>query len=123
MRDFSKYVKRGYGRTNHLMSIDIRHGRKTREEALRLEAQYDGKRPASMDWFLEILGMTEDEYYAYLKPLEVHPWTFDRSKVETGPVPYDFEKWDRTDMRDVPLGPADKTWGHINPNKDAAKDG
>lgn len=110
MRDYSKFVKRGYGRSNHLLSIDIRNGRKTREEALEIEKQYDGKRPASMDWFLEILNMTEDEYYAYLEPHQVHPWKFDREKVETGPVPYDFEKWDRTDLSDVPLGPEDKNW-------------
>ncbi|HHI82850.1 MAG TPA: N-acetyl sugar amidotransferase, partial [Rhizobiales bacterium] len=66
MRDYSKFVKRGYGRANHLLSIDIRNGRKTREEALKLEEQYDGKRPASMDWFLKILDMSEDEYYEYL---------------------------------------------------------
>jgi N-acetyl sugar amidotransferase len=121
MRDYSKFVKRGYGRTNHLGSIDIRHGRLTREEALRMEAQYDGKRPASMDWFLEILGMTEDEYYEYLRPHAVHPWEFDKDKVETGPVPYDFDKWDRTDMSDIPLGPEDKTWGRVGAAKDSTK--
>lgn len=110
MRDYSKFVKRGYGRANHLLSIDIRNGRKTREEALAIEKEYDGKRPASMDWFLEILNMTEDEYYAYLEPHQVHPWKFDKEKVETGPVPYDFEKWDRTDLKDVPLGPEEKNW-------------
>ncbi len=118
MRDYSKFVKRGYGRTNHLGSIDIRHGRLTREEALRMEAQYDGKRPASMDWFLEILGMTEDEYYEYLRPHAVHPWEFDKDKVETGPVLYDFDNWDRTDMSDIPFGPDDKTWGQIGESKD-----
>lgn len=105
MRDFSKYVKRGYGRTNHLGSIDIRHGRKTREEALALEQNYDGKRPASMDWFLEIIGLSEDEYYDYLKNHRVHPWKFDRDAIEDGPVPYDFDKWDRTDLSEIPLGP------------------
>jgi N-acetyl sugar amidotransferase len=110
MRDFSKFVKRGYGRTNHLMSIDIRYGRKTREEALRIEKQYDGKRPASMDWFLEILGMAEDEYYDYLRPHSIFPWEFDREAVQTGPVPYDFEKWDRTDVSEVALGPDEKDW-------------
>ncbi|MEP5731167.1 MAG: N-acetyl sugar amidotransferase [Sulfitobacter sp.] len=110
MRDYSKFVKRGYGRTNHLMSIDIRNGRKTREEAAEIEKQYDGKRPASMDWFLDILNMTEDQYYDYLKPLQIHPWVFDKSTVEDGPIMYDFDKWDRTDMSDVPLGPKVDNW-------------
>jgi N-acetyl sugar amidotransferase len=105
MRDFSKFVKRGYGRTNHLMSIDIRHGRKTREEAVEIEQQYDGKRPASMDWFLDILKMSEDEYYETLKPLRVHPWEFDPAKILPGEVMPDFEEWDRTDLSALPLGP------------------
>ena len=33
VRDYIKYLKRGFGRTTHLVSIDIRNGRKTRDEA------------------------------------------------------------------------------------------
>ncbi len=105
MRDFSKFVKRGYGRTNHLLSIDIRNGRKTREEAVEMEYQYDGKRPASMDWFLDILKMSEGEYYEMLKPHQVHPWQFDPAQVEPGETMPDFEKWDRTDLSKLPIGP------------------
>lgn len=105
MRDYSKFVKRGYGRANHLLSIDIRNGRKTREEAEAVEQQYDGKRPASMDWFLENLKMTEQEYYETLKPQEVHPWRFDPTQIQSGPTMPDFDQWDSTDMSDVPLGP------------------
>ena len=104
MRDYAKYVKRGYGRTNHLASIDIRSGRLTREEGVALEQEYDGKRPASMDWFLEILGMSEAEFYEILKPLEVFPWSFDVQAVEGGRELYDFSQWDNTDLSDVPLG-------------------
>ena len=121
MRDYSKFVKRGYGRTNHLMSIDIRNGRKTREEALRLEEQYDGKRPASMDWFLEILNMTEDEYYDYLRAHAVHPWEFDKDKVEDGPVPYDFDKWDRTQPTHDPLGPDGRNFAPGKATTDAGE--
>jgi N-acetyl sugar amidotransferase len=106
MRDWSKYVKRGYGRANHLLSIDIRNGRKTREEALEIEAQYDGKRPASMDWFLQHLQISEDEFYDILAPHQVHPWKFDRKNLETGPVMPDFDKWDRTDLSELKVGPA-----------------
>jgi len=105
MRDYSKFVKRGYGRANHLLSIDIRHGRKTRKEAEEIEYQYDGKRPASMDWFLDILKMTENEYYDVLKPHAVHPWQFDPKQVEPGPEMPDFDKWDRTDLSNEPIGP------------------
>lgn len=105
MRDYSKFVKRGYGRANHLLSIDIRNGRKSREEAVEIEYQYDGKRPASMDWFLNILKLSEHEYYDMLEPLAVYPWEFDPSQVEPGPVMPDFDKWDLTNLDDVPFGP------------------
>lgn len=105
MRDFAKYVKRGYGRTNHLATIDIRNGVLSREEGLALEAEYDGKRPASMDWFLDILQITEDEFYAILEKHQVHPWKFDPAALEAGkPLP-DMPQWDNTHI-DTPVGPA-----------------
>ncbi len=104
MRDYSKFVKRGYGRANHLLNLDIRNGDIGRGQAVDIEKQYDGKRPASMDWFLKILDMSEDEYYGYLEKHQVHPWKFDRAGVETGPVMPDMEKWDNTPL-DKPVGP------------------
>ena len=104
MRDYAKFVKRGYGRTNHLATIDIRNGALGREEALALEAQYDGKRPASIDWFLNILQISESDFYDILEKHQVHPWKFDKALVETGnPLP-DMPLWDTTEI-DTPLGP------------------
>lgn len=112
MRDYAKYVKRGYGRTNHLATIDIRNGALGREEALALEAQYDGKRPASIDWFLNILEISESEFYEILEKHQVHPWTFDASTVETGkPLP-DMPLWDATKI-DKPLGPLKDDAGRV----------
>jgi hypothetical protein len=34
----------------------------SREEALRLVEEYDGKRPEALDRFLEDTGMTEEEF-------------------------------------------------------------
>lgn len=108
MRDYAKYVKRGYGRTNHLATIDIRNGVLTRDEGLGLEAEFDGKRPASLDWFLEILQITEDDFYAILEKHQVHPWTFDVSQVKQGePLP-DMPSWDRTRVN-----------GRVGPARDA----
>lgn len=104
MRDYAKYVKRGYGRTNHLVSIDIRNNRITREEGMKLVETFDGKRPASMDWFLKILDLTEEEFYAILEDHKVHPWEFKPDEVQAGePVP-DMEQWDDTEV-DRPVGP------------------
>jgi len=104
MRDYAKYVKRGYGRTNHLASIDVRNDRLTREEALKLESRYDGRRPASMDWFLRILDLTEEDFYAILEKHQVHPWKFDSAGVKPGEALSDMPKWDNTDV-DKAVGP------------------
>jgi N-acetyl sugar amidotransferase len=104
MRDYAKFVKRGYGRTNHLATIDIRNGLLGRQEALALEAQYDGKRPASLNWFLSILQISEAEFYEILEKHQVHPWKFDPNEVQTGaPLP-DMSLWDSTSV-EKPLGP------------------
>ena len=62
IEDYLKWIKRGMSRMTHLASIDIRNGRMTRNEGLRLIEQYEGYRPASLDVLLRTLNMTEDEF-------------------------------------------------------------
>ena len=66
VRDWTKYLKRGFARTTHLTSIDIRNGRKTREESIELVKDYDGRRPPSLDhdydkWSRVVGDMSKDE--------------------------------------------------------------
>jgi N-acetyl sugar amidotransferase len=63
IQDYLKWLKRGMSRMTHLASIDIRNGRMTREEGLKLIAQYEGYRPASLDVFLKAIGMSEEEFH------------------------------------------------------------
>lgn len=99
VRDYLKYLKRGVGRTNHLASIDIRHGRLTREEGVRLEAEYDGRRPAALDVFLKVLDMKEEEFYELVEPHVVAPHTMppasDLMGRQPNRVPKDYEEWNR----------------------------
>ena len=62
IRDWQKWLKRGFGRVTFQASKDIREGRITREEALELIARYEGRRPSNMDSFLSDIGMTEEEF-------------------------------------------------------------
>ncbi len=62
VRDYIKYRKRGYARTTHLTSIDIRNGRKNRTEALALVEEFEGKKPESLYIFLKYIGLTEEEF-------------------------------------------------------------
>jgi N-acetyl sugar amidotransferase len=110
IRDYCKFVKRGYGRTNHLASIDIRNKRLTREQGLTITEKYDGKRPASLDRFLHMLQLSEDDFYNILSKHIVYPWEFDLRKIENGePVP-DMQQWDGTYV-DKPVGPTKKNSG------------
>ena len=65
-------------------------------EGARLEAEYDGKRPASMDYVLEELCMTEDELIAIAKSHAVPPTDFKPGNWEMGPKLHDQDQWDRT---------------------------
>ena len=62
VRDYCKYLKRGFGRATHQASLDIRDSIITRKEGLRLAEQYDGKRPASLDAFLKEIELSEKEF-------------------------------------------------------------
>jgi N-acetyl sugar amidotransferase len=96
VRDYLKFLKRGYGRTAHLTSIDIRNGRMTREEAVALVKEHDGKRPASVDLFLEAVGIDEEEFMEIAMTHVVSPWAPDLSEIEFGKPLHDHDRWDRT---------------------------
>ena len=72
-RDYIKFLKRGFGRTTHLASIDIRNDRLKRDNAEELVNLYDGKRPQSLDLLLKILKINEKEFYEILKKQVVYP--------------------------------------------------
>lgn len=73
VRDYLRYIKRGFGRTSHLVSIDIRNKRMAREEAIKLVKMYDGKRPKALDYFLKILEIDENEFYKIALSHVVYP--------------------------------------------------
>lgn len=93
VRDYIKFIKRGYTRPTHLTSIDIRHNRLEREEALKLIKDYEGKRPPSLDIFLDFVGLTEDEFYDIAMGHMVSPYKFDRENIEDGKKLHDFDEW------------------------------
>jgi N-acetyl sugar amidotransferase len=95
VRDYLKFIKRGMGRTNHLACIDIRNKRLTRDEGLRLVEEYDGRRPASLDLFLDILDMTEEEFNDIAQQHCVWPHRHDPSTVKPGAPLWDQEQWER----------------------------
>ena len=95
VRDYIKYIKRGYSRPSHLVALDVRNGRMSLEEGRHLIEQYEGKRPPSLDLFLEFVGLTEEEFNEIALDHAVSPYAHDQSTVVIGEAVPDFERWSR----------------------------
>jgi len=94
VRDYIKFIKRGYTRPTHLASIDIRNNRMEREEALKMIKEYEGKKPKSLQIFLDFVGLTEKEFYDVALSHAVSPWEFDMdSTKEESKKMKDFDAW------------------------------
>lgn len=64
MHDYFKWIKYGYGRATDHASLDIRAGKITREEGLKLVKEFEGKIPEKyMQDFLEDMEITREEFY------------------------------------------------------------
>ena len=95
VRDYLKFIKRGYGRTSHLMNLEIRNNRISREEAIKIVEKYDGKRPASLDLFLKWLELTEEEFMDIAVKHCISPHIHDEERVSKGDPLWDQKMWDR----------------------------
>jgi N-acetyl sugar amidotransferase len=95
VRDYIKYIKRGYTRPTHLSSIDIRNGRMTREEGMHMLTEYEGKRPPSLDLFLEFIGLSEKEFLEIAMSHGVSPYKHDPDKITEGVKMHDYDKWSK----------------------------
>lgn len=63
VHDYSKFIKRGFGRGTDHASQDVRVGLLTREEGFELAKKYDTKRPSKgLDYYLKITGYSEKEF-------------------------------------------------------------
>ncbi|MCR9191730.1 MAG: N-acetyl sugar amidotransferase [Gammaproteobacteria bacterium] len=95
VRDYIKYIKRGYSRPSHLVALDIRNGRLSKEEGQRFIDDYEGRRPPSLDLFLDFIGITEQEFMEIALSHQVSPHVHDHSKTKMGEKTPDFDKWAR----------------------------
>ncbi len=98
VRDYIKFIKRGYTRPAHLASIDIRNGRMERGDAMVLIKQYEGKKPQSLLIFLDFIGITEKEFYDIALSHQVSPWEFDMDSTKFDSKRMkDFDAWYKGD--------------------------
>ena len=69
IHDYLKFLKFGYGRATDDASMEIRHGRMTREEGIQMVKRYDSNTPKSLKPYLDFMGLTEQEFYDFVEPM------------------------------------------------------
>jgi N-acetyl sugar amidotransferase len=92
-RDYLRYIKRGYSRTNQRANLEIRLGRITREEAEKM-IRYDAQRPASLDVVLKYLGIDDAEFHRIAENHAIYPHVHDPDTVRQAQKKLDdHEMW------------------------------
>lgn len=67
VHDYSKFIKRGFGRGTDHACRDVRTGLLTREEGFKLAKKFDSKEPTkALNYYLKIAGFTKKQFYDIL---------------------------------------------------------
>lgn len=67
VHDYANFIKRGIGRATVHAAQDVRRGLLTREEGFELAKKFDTQRPHALDYYLQLTGMTEEEFEQTLR--------------------------------------------------------
>jgi N-acetyl sugar amidotransferase len=100
MRDYIKYLKRGYGRVTQMVALDLRNGRISPERAKALISEHEGRKPPSLNLFLEYLGLNEEQFNNIVAQTVVPPNAPHFGANEWAPKTHDFEQWYREASQD-----------------------
>ncbi|MDD5005406.1 MAG: N-acetyl sugar amidotransferase [Candidatus Omnitrophica bacterium] len=96
IRDYIKYLKRGFSRITHRTTIDIRNGKMSREAAMELIRKYEARKPKSLTVFLEYLGICEEEFNDIVSKHLIPPAKpVDPKTLIEGPKLHDQDLWFR----------------------------
>ena len=94
-RDYIKWLKRGYSRMSQINAKNLKENRITIEEAKALNEKYDGIKPKSLDIFLEYVGLTEEEFNSFIKPMVIPPHNANFKNNNISKKLWDFDQWYR----------------------------
>ncbi len=101
VRDYIKYLKRGYSRPTHLTTLDIRNDRMKRHEGEKIVKKYEGKEPPSLEIFLRLVGISKDQFYEITSKHAVSPWKISSIEHQLGDKLPDFTKWSSDGQMDL----------------------
>jgi N-acetyl sugar amidotransferase len=96
VRDYIKFLKRGYSRMTQMTALDLRSGRMDKAEADRLVEQFEGRKPHSLQIFLDDVGITEEEFNRIVQATVVAPHEPDFPAIPMSHRPADADTWVRS---------------------------
>ena len=95
VRDYIKFLKRGYARVTQMTALDLRKGELEKAVADRLVQDNEGRRPPSLDLFLDYLGLSEPEFNAIVMKTVVAPHEPDFAAIKPAAKLHDYDTWYR----------------------------
>ena len=98
-RDYIKFLKRGYSRVSQINSLNVRNKRMTPEEAKEINEKYDGRKPPSLEIFLEYVGLSEKEFNEIIDRTVIPPHEPNYKSNEIATKTWDFDQWYREDNK------------------------
>ena len=98
-RDYIKFLKRGYSRVSQINALNVRHKRMTPAEAKEINEKFDGRKPPSLDIFLEYVGLTENEFNEIVDRTTIPPHKPNYNTNEIASKTWDFDQWYREDNK------------------------
>ena len=69
VHDYSKFLKRGFGRGTDFSSLDLRNGLMDLNEAENISSLYDSSKPEILEYFLKITKLDENKFNNFIKNL------------------------------------------------------
>jgi hypothetical protein len=104
VRDYIKFLKRGYSRVSQMVALDLRNGRIEKDKGQELVDQFEGRKPPSLELFLDYVGLTEPEFQEIVSQTVVAPNKPDFRMNEWAPKTWDFDRWYREEPQGTNAG-------------------
>ena len=98
-RDYIKFLKRGYSRVSQINALNVRNNRTTPDEAKKINEKYDGRKPQSLDIFLEYVGLSEEEFNEFVDRTVIPPNKPNYQTNKIASKTWDFDQWYREDNK------------------------
>jgi len=91
-RDYIKFIKRGYGRISQNIATELRQDNLGKVDAEKL-IKHEGKKPQSLQIFLDYVGLNEEEFNKICQSMSVPPYKHDFITNQFAEKTWDYDEW------------------------------